>query len=274
VKGKELQSPDIRNEIQSRLNQWRRRLLWQRLIFTGVASTVLMTVALLMTTPLTTLLQQLAVLILVSFALLLLSGKWRRLNAENFMAHLNRRFPAFEESAHLLIIDGDKLTAMQTLQAQRAREAWPEALRQVEQWQPPVRYHLALFVTIVFALLAIFSDELQSLANRWLPGIYSTSVFDHQDRKTAGIGKVSVSISPPAYTGLETTQNDQLNLELAEGSDVQWVLSLDSEADSHVLENRMKSSTGWPTLPSAKPTFTGSLESRVNKKRPSVTFIH
>lgn len=229
-------SADILDDIQSRLKQWRRRLLLQWLLYTLAASTVLIAIAMLLTTPLTILLQQLAVLGFISFALMFLSRKWRLLNTGNFLAHLNRRFPSFEESAQLLIVNVDDLTAMQKLQALRAREAWPGALTQVEQWRPPVRYRLALTVSLTFALLALFSDEIHTFADRWLPSVTSTSMLDRNSSVSKEIGNVSVSITPPAYTGGESIQTDKLNLELTEGSDVRWTLSLDSDAERHLLE--------------------------------------
>ena len=46
-------SPDILDDIQSRLKQWRRRLLLQRLRYTLAASTILIAIAMLLATPLT-----------------------------------------------------------------------------------------------------------------------------------------------------------------------------------------------------------------------------
>ncbi len=226
---------DIRKDVMSHLRQWRLRLMLQRLVFTITASSVLIASALLLETPVTTLLLQLAVLVFVSFAQLILSRKWRQLIPDNFLQHLNRRFPDFEESAQLLIHEKNDLTAMRRLQRQRVQAVYADNLARLEQWQPAVTYRLAGSVTLVFVLLALTSNQLRLLADQLLSNPTAHTSSAELNAAKPQITHIDISIQPPEYTGLPATRTGLADLDIVEGSLVQWDFVFSPAADSYLL---------------------------------------
>ena len=249
----------LRVDVLRHLRRLRRTMLWQRLIHAIAAMSVLLVVGSLLETSPVLLLQQAIALGLVWFGQLWLSHKWQRLTPENFVQHLNRRFPDFEESAQLLIQDESALTTLQSLQRQRALAVYQRNLAQAEQWQARPKYRQALSVILVCALLLAFTDQLRSLPSLILPDNLVATANPQKADRTAAISNVSVRITPPAYTGIEPVVTGQLNLEFAEGSHVQWQLSLSTHTGDYVLqfsdENRIELAQGDGNLMHANATI-------------------
>lgn len=227
---------EVRSDVLGRLQVWRRRLLWQRLIYTIAAMAVLSLVAVWLGTPLSTLWQQLLAVTMVFFVQLWLSPKWRRLSTDNFMQHLNRRFPDFEESAHLLVLEASALSTMQKLQRERVLPVYQNNLEQVERWQDPINYRTAIAVSLGCLLLIFFTDQLKTMASRLLPDNLVSPVTSHFPSGTPVIKNIAIRIEPPAYTGLAPWETDQLNLEILQNSQVEWSLSFDTNGDEYALQ--------------------------------------
>lgn len=227
---------EVRADVQNRLRIWRRRLIWQRLLYTFATISVLMLIGNWLGTPLSTLLQQVLALGLVYFAQLWLSSKWRSLNADNFLQHLNRRFPDFEESAQLLIKDTSTLGSLQMLQRDRAMSVYQENLAQLERWQVPIVYRPVVLIFLSCSLLFLLTDQLGSLASRFLPASLMRPATVSSPDVTGGISGIAIRINPPVYTGLAERETGQLDIELPEGSLVEWDLDLDTHADEYALQ--------------------------------------
>ena len=227
---------DVCKDVLGRLYRWRLRLVLQRLVFTITASSVLAATALMLETPLTTLLLQLVVLIFVSLTQLFFSRIWRLLIPNNFLQHLNRRFPDFEESAELLIEKEPELTPMQRLQRQRALAVYVDNLAKVELWQPPVTYRLAGIVTLVFVLIALNSNQIRLLADQLLSNTLPRTPQATMHSESTQIIHMAINIQPPEYTGLPVTETTLADLDIVEGSLVQWDLAFSQDADSYHLK--------------------------------------
>ncbi len=235
-----MNSADLRSDVLLRLRQWRWRLVWQRLLLTATAISVFVVVSLLAARPTATILQQIAAITIIMFALLLASSKLRRLSTDNFLQHLNRRFPDFEESAQLLLSSDADLSVLQKLQRDRAAAVYQHNLARVEQWQAPVKYGNAVAVILLCMPLAYFSAELRSGASGFfhrinLDGLQMTTAGVQGDDLTR-IENIEIHIQPPAYTGLDSTQSDKLDLDVAEGSLVKWSLSFSTAQNAYALE--------------------------------------
>ena len=230
-----VQTAGIRAHILHGLRTWRLRLLWQRVLYTAAALALTALAAQFFDAPVSTLSMLCAALVLASLLQLRLGPAWRRSNPGNFLEHLNRRFPDFEESAGLLLADENGLTAMQNLQRGRVLRVYRQNLARVERWRNPVRYRAVVAVISASLILGIFSQDIRSLATR-LGNEASTVHGEHAgDRQSGGLNVVSVSIQPPAYTGLEAAQTRQLDIELPEGSRVEWVLDIDGRDAGYAL---------------------------------------
>lgn len=210
-------------------------MLWQRLIYTLAASAVLACLSLLLAIPMVATLQLGMFVVLLSLLQLRFSQRWQRLTTENFLWHLNRRFPDFEESAQLLLLDETDLTPLQTLQRDRTRAVYRDKLANTAVWQPLTRFRLASTVTAVCAVLALYGVQVRSLVSQWLPTpIPATGVAGLQTGGTV-INNVSVVIEPPAYTGMDPLRTETLDLEVTEGSRVHWRLRLSPSTHAFAL---------------------------------------
>jgi len=228
-------TPEIRADVQNRLRAFRRRLLWQRLLHTFAAVTVLVLIGHWLATPKITMLQQVLAVAVVFFAQLWLSPKWRRLNTNNFLRHLNRRFPDFEESAQLLLLDASDLKPLQSLQRDRALAVYRKNLAQLGQWQAPVRYRPVVAICLACLALFLFTDELASLVDRSVSKRQLAPVSAFTGDKERVISDISIRIEPPAYTGLEAVETDELDLELPQDSLVEWNFSYETNGHEYVL---------------------------------------
>lgn len=224
------------SDVQKRLRTWRLRLLWQRLLYTLAAIAVVLLIAHWLATPLLTLLQQVLAVSLVSFTQLLLSTRWRNLNTDNFLQHLNRRFPDFEESAQLLAKDASLLGPLQSLQRERAFAVYRKNLAQVEQWQTPLYYRGTAVVMMTCWLLFVFTGQLALVAGKIVPQDLMTPAPPLGIEAVNGLKDIAIRIQPPAYTGLEEIEANQLDLELPQGSKVNWNLSFASHEGEFALQ--------------------------------------
>jgi len=225
----------VREHLQGCLRRWRRRLLWQRMLHTLAAAAVLLSIGRLLETPASTLVQQMVAVAVVWFAQLRLSTKWRNLTPDNFLQHLNRHFPDFEESAQLLLRSEAELSTLQSLQRERVVAVFDQNTAQVERWQPPVKYRSTLLVILGCLAIAWLSDHTELLTNRFFPRGFQPTTLVPVENTRIGFDSITVTIVPPAYTGLPRTQTDQLDLELAQGSQVQWDLSFDDRGAHYAL---------------------------------------
>lgn len=223
------------HDVQKRLRRWRIRLFVQRLLSTLAAIAILFLLAHWLGTPFTTLMQQVLACCLVSFTQLALSSRWRNLSTDNFLLHLNHRFPDFEESAQLLVQEADTLGPLQQLQRERAFAVFKKNLAQVEQWQTPFHFRWPAIILLGCGLLYMLTGQLASLAGRIVPENLITPASLPGDSGSPALKDLLIRIQPPAYTGLAFFETDQLDIELPEGSRVDWRLSFATTGDKFAL---------------------------------------
>lgn len=232
-----MNSQDVRNDISSRLRNWRLRLLAQRLWVMLAILSVVVAAAILTGVPKPYWIALLVALTLVGFISVLWSRKWRLLNPDNFALHLNRRFPAFEESAQLLLQEPDKLSVLQKLQRQRVAHVYTDNLAKVEDWQAPLQHRNWIIIILVAMLVAVFADQLKSMSQQLLPQAFDNIAQNMDSDKQVSVSQTRIVITPPAYSGLPEATSDQLDIEALEGSEIQWSLEFSGKpASAYVIE--------------------------------------
>ncbi len=227
---------EVLADVQKHLRVWRRGLLIQRGWYTLAAIAVVLLAGRLLTTPFAVQLQQVLAVGLVWYLHLRLSQKWRRLTPDNFLQHLNRCFSDFEESAQLLLKDITELTPLQSMQRERAIAAYRKTQAQVTRWQAPVRYRAVIAVCASCLLLGAYADRLGVWLGHLLPDHPDSSALNQPVSAVAGFDSIAVRITPPAYTGLAVIETGQLDLELPQGSRVEWDLVFDNNGDEYALQ--------------------------------------
>lgn len=162
-------------------------------------------------------------LVLVSAVI---SGQ-RKLSANKIARHLNREFPELEESCELLISKTGVLSVIETLQMRRVEKSF-------DQIKDRITIHakgfgmafgnLAIALVISAILNLLPSDLLQNVSRAGMPapydGVQSSQVENEIEPIT--IISTSVQVTPPEYTGLSRRETDQLNLQIAQGSLLDW----------------------------------------------------
>jgi len=147
---------------------------------------------------------------------------------DNFLLHLNRCYPQLEESAQLLTRDPLELNLLQQLQQHKIRELLTGILAQTNSYVSAdysLKRPMVLSVTTAIALIVL---SLVTSKIHW----QQIGLSEPTDKITAemnstlpdGINSVQVTIQPPTYSQLATTQFTELNMSLLAGSQITWQL--------------------------------------------------
>ena len=216
---------DIHTDVHRHLRSWQLRLLLQRLWVAAGISALLLAVFCLAGVSTTIIFVMLVLVLSVAFAMLLLGRKWKALNPLNFALHLNRRLPAFEESAQLLLQQPDQLAALQQLQRRRALAIYQQNLARFKAWQTPLHYRMWLFIILLSLTVALFAQPLRLISRQLILPAETTKSSSQAGADQDLLTQIKVSITPPAYTGHDSKLDDQLDLEVLEGSLIEWSLS-------------------------------------------------
>lgn len=227
-----MNSINIHNSVSKHIRTWRLRLFLQRCWAVVAVAAVLFAVTRMTDLSASFFAVLVLILLVVAFTSLLWSKKWQTLNPNNFALHLNRRLPAFEESAQLLLQDPDQLGVLQKLQRQRAADVYADNLAKVEDWQTPLRYR-NWGLTIVLALLvAVFANQLKSISRQLVLQTKPADTLNQTTAEQSSVSQIAITITPPEYTGLKASSSSQLDIEVHEGSLIEWSLEFTGQTAS------------------------------------------
>lgn len=156
-------------------------------------------------------------------------------NAYVFLAHLNRQEPRLEESAQLLLVPNETLTAMQSLQLQRILPVL-EALSCANDkaYLPPLflrKRGFTILFTILAGVLCISASLalIQQISTNKAPYIpVQTSISNKQANNTSinYISAISAVITPPTYTFAPVFEQNTLDISVLQGSQIEWFVPL------------------------------------------------
>ena len=184
-----------------------------------------------------------ALLTLVSlliYALLLLYFKPWKVDIKKSAQWVDLKLEDAENSAYLLISDTSSLSFLATLQQQKINNRIAQMAKQI---YPPLHL-LRMFGPFVIMLLIGWviniAPAIEPLRpNNDLENI-SPIVFNSSDstkkKEPAKILNQTVSIRPPAYTGLESTSSSKMNVSGLIGSRVTWLLEFNQPVNKVLIE--------------------------------------
>lgn len=163
------------------------------------------------------------------------NGKNTALNSYNFLLHLNRQHVSLEESAHLLALPKEELSASQTMQMKRIVSPLADILKTSHQnWLPQAStkqlIHKILYV-LLFGLILLTSAIMyftKDLSNSELRPAKSFSPSIKQSVNY--LDNIVVSVTPPAYTQQAQFEQKGLDIFVLEGSEVEWEIALEQGA--------------------------------------------
>ena len=140
--------------------------------------------------------------------------------------YLNRRYPELEESADLLLQKDEVLTSLQLLQKVKT-------VQRFEQLYPTIKFphHIgrAASIFVVSMILSSFLASFSPLQKITKTATIADSRFTAVVKKNlpVSIKRCSITISPPSYTGLRAKMSNDFNIQIPEGSTVQWDVTFD-----------------------------------------------
>lgn len=242
--------------LNTQLRQHRRQVMTFRLLY----KLPILLLLLALTYFFTTSIFAVCLFALVLFCLLIWqmirSVEVANINLDNYLLHLNRRYPQLQESAQLLNRDTQSLNALQRLQQQKICELLPTLLNQqqaITQQDYALKRPVLLntFGLIMIAVVYGLTTQVNWPFHSELRPFENPIEAERASVLPEAISWVQVTITPPAYSNLGPSQSDTLNLTLLAGSLVQWQLGFKSSAQmtsSKQSEYRMHFSNG-ETLP-------------------------
>ncbi len=158
------------------------------------------------------------------------------INEKDLAHYLNRHYPTLEESADLLLEEDQALTSLQLLQKSKVIRQF-EALYSVIKLPHHIGRAFGVFVFTVISCIGLSAFLIDHNKTK-LPPLSTHEKLGPIDKKKlpAFIKNATLTISPPVYTGLKNRTSADFNLEIPEGSIIEWDIQFEGKAiDSKII---------------------------------------
>lgn len=156
---------------------------------------------------------------LLAFIIGSLKNPFWKINALSISRYLDAQFPELEESTGLLLKSSAKLSVLERLQQQKVHGV----IMKIPAPKEPLRklgWSILLLITAMVLSFGISSlKRLDTLQKAAVAGQGTSVVKEHIP---AQIASFSLKISPPAYTALSESRQQQFAIRAATGSVVSW----------------------------------------------------
>lgn len=156
---------------------------------------------------------------LTVFLIMNLLHPFRKIDAASISRYLDQQFPELEESTGILLKPAHELSLLERLQQQKVNAL----LRAIPTPAAPLKkLGLAVLVLITGLGLSIFMSSLKPLND--ISGTHSHQEKSKVVKETIlpQIASFTLTINPPAYTGLPEQQQQQFSVNAATGSLIKW----------------------------------------------------
>ena len=198
--------------------------------------------------------------LLAKLAQIISSENYASITLSNLIVHLNNRFFMLEDSAQLLLLDAQQLSALEKLQQGKILTRLDDILKQQAQVKyldlspqfAKRRFAIAnaLLVFLLIILTLIGSLQLLNTAMSWfLPTIDTLQLAEENrpiklDETPVGILSQQVIIEPPSYSVDNNTVDkkpmlkqisDSLDIDTLVGSHVSWIFSFSAPAVDYYI---------------------------------------
>ena len=163
------------------------------------------------------------------------STRWKKNSTGNFLENLNRNFPQYQESAHLLesSVSEGKLGPLEVIQKERVVRVFSQHEQQglFNTITPKFYWLRLLFLSAICIALHLIGQPAFNWVKQQLND--PTAQPDNQVPMPAkvtpppSLSKSSVNITPLAYTEMSSRTEKNLNIEVTEGATLEWLLAYD-----------------------------------------------
>ena len=175
----------------------------------------------------------------IGVSLLTRTAKYRQINQNNLLEHLNRQFPQLEESAQLLVAGSESLPLLSALQQERIKDKFLVLLADKTnktlifghyRFKSHLMFALAIVVScFVWKPLMLLNDYInQGSGNK---NILTTDQEKNSQKNGDVLTPVTLlnqklQVVPPAYTGLSSYQTTELNIKAVAGTRITWQIQV------------------------------------------------
>ncbi|TQV72411.1 hypothetical protein FLL45_19575 [Aliikangiella marina] len=169
-----------------------------------------------------------------SLSLLLKRQSYRAISLENFLEHLNRQFSEYQESAQLVNQPNEQLSLLKQIQKKFVYNLIERDISngQIKKVLPawPWKDFLIPLVALIISLLVSWYVVPKFSSEEFTSRNSEPEKLSQQDDKLAPkLTSSLIQITPPQYTKLPSIELEDLNLEILEGSQVEWSVQFNSQ---------------------------------------------
>lgn len=149
-----------------------------------------------------------------------------RVTEQTLADFLNARYQQLHASTDLLLVQETELSVLSQLQRIKTQRDLEQLAVNI-QFPTQIKTFSVLAFILVFAVLALVYSGLSWSSTLLVPNPGSEQNITQSTVKNipAELKKASLTITPPAYTGIKSYAASDFNLHIPEGSQVQWSLT-------------------------------------------------
>jgi hypothetical protein len=151
-----------------------------------------------------------------------------QITLQTVCSFLNITYPQLEESSDLILKPSGSLNLLESLQRNKVEQALQQVPAQPQQFSKRAKIMAMVFVLAVAVSFALFKINWQ----RHALGTY----FGQTGKTTSGknmppekllpqIKSINLTITPPAYTGKPSREQDRFTIDAEEGAIVKWLIN-------------------------------------------------
>ncbi|MFT4926077.1 MAG: hypothetical protein ACI8WB_002175 [Phenylobacterium sp.] len=170
--------------------------------------------------------QVLALILPLLLSLLWWRQQHKKLTLNNLVLHLNREFAELEESCQLLLKPVSGLQKLQQQQIQQVLHTLAQN-KQLTKSLPPLRYRLSLVLFLSAAIIHFVAGKIDLSIE-----IIGTEAAITDTVSEPTLLSTTIMVQPPAYTRLPSSSFSEGDIEITEGSTVQWQLKFSAPSTS------------------------------------------
>ncbi|HTE01388.1 MAG TPA: DUF4175 family protein [Mucilaginibacter sp.] len=167
-------------------------------------------------------------LFVIIFGCIAVIKKWWRVDIKTITTFLNLKYPDLEESSELALKETSELNLLEKMQLARIEEILEVVPLSQKQFAQRFKFSLLFFIIVcVFGFIVIRVQGAWHNVNPHLfvpAGVIATNT--PPEKTLPQIESVSLTITPPVYTGKPQREQDKFTLEVEDGSVVVWKLKL------------------------------------------------
>lgn len=142
--------------------------------------------------------------------------------SQNILHYINSRYPNFQDSADLLLLNTEELTGLQKLQKEKIIDTF-ELLYPSIKLPNHIGRAVGVLITCVVMYTAL-SGFARTVDNKISVKPFKTLQAIRPVNNKVFVESLSIQISPPVYVGLEPYTSKNSTLNLPEGSKATWLV--------------------------------------------------